>query len=120
MQRLLSAFAAAALLSLAPLPAGADGVDGIPNVARDLDVPALLPVLEQASMVMIHPPAKDDVRFTTGVLLIDAPRERVWDLVVDYSRYPELIPSARNVEHVATRPDGTATRSGSTSSGRSP
>jgi coenzyme Q-binding protein COQ10 len=40
-------------------------------------------------------------------ILIDAPRDRVFDVIVDYERYPEFLPDMR-VSQVVSRHDGVA------------
>ncbi|MCA9770984.1 MAG: SRPBCC family protein [Myxococcales bacterium] len=85
-----------AFVAWAPM-SRAEGECPVPDVAASLDVPGLLPLLEQGTVVLIHPKGPGEAQFLTGVVLVDAPPEKVWEVATDYAFYGGFVPNVHAV-----------------------
>ncbi|MBI2060086.1 MAG: hypothetical protein HYT87_09975 [Nitrospirae bacterium] len=97
--------AAAIFLALPSAPLFAHEPEGVyPEIRGTFDPKALVPLLEKATIVIIHEqPGKPT--FVTGILLIKAPFEKVWATVTDYDHYHEFVPNVIHVKVLEKRPE---------------
>ena len=92
-------------------------VNAIPNVDPDkiprirdigLDINALSEIVKSKQLILLHPKQKltisvqdkpkefDNVRFISGIALINAPVEEVKKIITDFDHYTEFMPMLRN------------------------
>lgn len=54
-------------------------------------------LLSQGEVVHIEEPDASGRQFVTGMVLINAPIEKVWDVITDFDRYDEFMPQANGI-----------------------
>lgn len=92
------------LWALGAAPASAREPAGLfPEIRGTFDPQAIAPLLEKATVVIIHE-APGQPTFLTGILLIHAPFEQVWSVVTDYERYHEFVPNVVRNRILERRP----------------
>jgi len=76
-----------------------DSIPFVPRIMDQIDPRELLPLLRAGTLVLIHR-AEEGVEFATGIVLIEAPLEDVWNTVVDYPSYGHYVPNIGQVQVV--------------------
>jgi ribosome-associated toxin RatA of RatAB toxin-antitoxin module len=68
------------------------------NTVSQSDVAALVPLLELGELSLVESYTNGRLKQATVMGLIKAPPARVWEVITDYKRYPQMIPSVAEIE----------------------
>lgn len=70
----------------------------IPKVKNMVNRETLINTLERGVMILIHDRKKtNDLLFISSGALINAPVQKVWNVITDYEHYPEFMPQTKRV-----------------------
>lgn len=71
----------------------------VPKVREIVDERFLSRMLENGSVVIIHKKSSpESPQFVSAGALINAPLERVWNIITDYENYPNFVPQVEMVK----------------------
>jgi len=63
-----------------------------------IDIKTIELLLKRGQVLIVETNAEGRPKLTTGGILINAPKEKVWDVISDFEQYKEYMPSTENVE----------------------
>ena len=69
------------------------------------DVAALVPLLELGELSLVESYSNGRLKQATVIGLIKAPPAKVWAVITDYKRYPQMIPSVVEIEIISKKGD---------------
>jgi ribosome-associated toxin RatA of RatAB toxin-antitoxin module len=58
-------------------------------------------MLKKGKVINIQEDKKGNIKFVTGVSLINSSIDKVWNTIIDFEKYPEFIPEISNVKMLA-------------------
>ncbi|MBW1988079.1 MAG: SRPBCC family protein [Deltaproteobacteria bacterium] len=71
----------------------------VPEIMGDrLDMEALLPLLEEGELCLVASHEDGRLKQVTAMALVNAPRQKVWDLLCDFSAYEDYMPTVAKSE----------------------
>jgi ribosome-associated toxin RatA of RatAB toxin-antitoxin module len=98
-------FIALALLTTASLVSAGNLPPKLKNTVSSSDVSALVPLLELGELSLVESYPSGHLKQATVIGLVKAPPAKVWAVITDYKRYPEMIPSVVEIEIVSRKGD---------------
>ena len=87
-----------AVLLLAPCAYAGKSEVKLNKTVNPSDITALVPLLELGELSLVESRKNGRLKQATVMGLIKAPPAKVWEVITDYKRYPQMIPSVAEIE----------------------
>ena len=98
-------FIALVLVTMASLVSAGSLPPKLKKTVSKSDVAALVPLLDLGELSLVESYPNGRLKQATVIGLIKAPPAKVWAVITDYKRYPQMIPSVVEIEVISKKGD---------------